>query len=80
MALPGVNLPEAKTVIDRIRKDFSTLPHSHPGGALYATFSTGIAAFPMFDTSISLTEEADAALLQAKRLGRNRVEEADPPA
>lgn len=79
VALPGVNLQEAKAVIDRIRKDFSTLPHAHPGGVLYATFSTGIAAYPMFDTSISLTEEADGALLQAKRLGRNRVEEATPP-
>jgi diguanylate cyclase (GGDEF)-like protein len=80
VALPGVNLEEAKAVIDRIRKDFSTLPHTHPGGALYATFSTGVASFPMFDTSISLTEAADGALLQAKRLGRNRVEQADPPA
>jgi diguanylate cyclase (GGDEF)-like protein len=78
IALPGVDLEQAKSVIDRIRKDFSTLPHAHPDGAVYATFSAGIAAYPMFNTAISLTEGADNALLQAKRKGRNRVEEATP--
>jgi len=76
IALPGVDLEQAKSVIDRIRKDFSTLPHAHPDGAVYATFSAGISSFPMFNTAISLTEGADNALLQAKRMGRNRVEEA----
>lgn len=76
IALPGVSPKEAKLVIDRIRKDFSTLPHAQPGGVVYATFSTGIASWPVFDTAISLTEAADDALLQAKRLGRNRLEEA----
>lgn len=75
VALPGVTPAEAKFVIDRIRKDFSTLPHAHANGVVYATFSTGIASYPMFDTAINLTEAADSALLQAKRLGRNRVEE-----
>jgi len=76
IALPGVDPEQAKSVIDRIRKDFSTLPHAHPGGAVYATFSAGLASFPTFHTAISLTEAADNALLEAKRLGRNRVEEA----
>ncbi|HZV61236.1 MAG TPA: diguanylate cyclase [Methylophilaceae bacterium] len=76
IALPGVDIEQAKSVIDRIRKDFSTLPHAHPDGAVYATFSAGIAAYPTFNTAISLTEGADNALLQAKRMGRNRVEEA----
>lgn len=76
IALPGVDLQEATSVIDRIRKDFSTLPHAHPDGAVYATFSAGIASYPVFNSAIHLTEAADGALLQAKRLGRNRVEEA----
>jgi diguanylate cyclase (GGDEF)-like protein len=80
IALPGVDLQEATSVIDRIRKDFSTLPHAHPDGAVYATFSAGIASYPAFDSAIHLTEAADGALLQAKRLGRNRVEEADSQA
>ena len=74
IALPGVNLEQAITVIDRIRSDFAALPHAHPGGALHATFSAGVASFPMFDAAAALTEAADAALLHAKRLGRNRVE------
>jgi diguanylate cyclase (GGDEF)-like protein len=74
IALPDVSPEQARSVIDRIREDFSALPHAHPGGALYATFSAGIASHPMVDTAPGLTEAADEALLQAKRLGRNRVE------
>lgn len=78
VALPGVTVDQARAVIDRIRSDFGALPHAHPGGALHATFSAGVAAYPVIDTAASLTEAADAALLQAKRLGRNRVELAGP--
>jgi diguanylate cyclase (GGDEF)-like protein len=74
VALPGVTRDKALAVIDRIRRDFSGLPHAHPGGALHATFSAGIASLPEVDTAAGLTEVADGALLQAKRLGRNRVE------
>ncbi len=74
LALPDVSLDQAQAVIDRIRGDFSALPHAHPGGALYATFSAGISSYPMVDTAAGLTEAADRALLQAKRLGRDRVE------
>lgn len=76
IALPEVSMDQARSVIDRIRRDFSALPHAHPGGALHATFSAGIAAYPLVETATALTEAADRALLQAKRLGRNRVETA----
>ncbi|MES3020930.1 MAG: diguanylate cyclase [Pseudomonadota bacterium] len=76
IALPDVSPEQAYSVIDRIRHDFSAMPHAHPGGALCATFSAGIASFPLRDTSAGLTEEADAVLLMAKRMGRNRVEQA----
>jgi diguanylate cyclase (GGDEF)-like protein len=74
IALPDISREQACSVIDRIRLDFSALPHAHPGGALYATFSAGVAAYPIVETAAGLTESADGALLQAKRLGRNRVE------
>ncbi len=74
IALPEVGPDQASPVIERIRTDFSALPHAHPGGALYATFSAGLASFPLVDTAAGLTEAADQALLQAKRLGRNRLE------
>jgi len=74
LALPDVSPEQARQVIDRIRQDFSFLPHAHASGSLYATFSAGIASWPDFDNAAALTEAADGALLQAKRLGRNRVE------
>jgi diguanylate cyclase (GGDEF)-like protein len=79
LALPDVSPAQASSVIDRIRADFAALPHAHPEGALYATFSAGIASYPLVDTAAGLTEAADGALLQAKRLGRNRVEKASGP-
>ncbi len=76
IALPDVSPEKAAMVIDRIREDFSTLPHAHPHGALFASFSAGLASFPDFASAQDLTEAADNALLEAKRLGRNRVEKA----
>ena len=73
LALPDVSPEQARMVIDRIREDFSSLPHAHPTGALYATFSAGIASYSDSDSAQSLTEAADNALLEAKRMGRNRV-------
>lgn len=76
IALPDVSLAQAIAVIDRIRADFAALPHAHPEGALYATFSAGVASYPAnHHTAAGLTEAADQSLLQAKRLGRNRVEQ-----
>jgi len=76
VALPGVTLDQAELVIDRIRSDFSALPHAHPNGSLYCSFSAGIASYQIDATADSLTEAADGALLQAKRNGRNQVEKA----
>jgi len=76
IALPGVSPEQATAVIDRIREDFAALPHAHSQGTLHATFSAGVASYPLLHTAASLTEAADGALLQAKRLGRNRVEQA----
>lgn len=77
IALPGIDMRRAEPVIDRIRRDFSALPHAHPEGALHATFSAGVASCPLVHNSAAgLTEAADQALLQAKRLGRNRIEKA----
>jgi diguanylate cyclase (GGDEF)-like protein len=79
VALPGISPEQATAVIDRIRSDFCALPHPHPGGVLRTSFSAGVASFPLARTAATLTEAADAAMLQAKRLGRNRVEQARPP-
>jgi diguanylate cyclase (GGDEF)-like protein len=74
IGLPDIDIENAYSVIDRIRRDFASLPHACADGALRATFSAGIAAYTNFATGKSLIHAADNALLAAKRLGRNRVE------
>lgn len=73
VALGGVDPNQAMHLLDRIRDDFSQLPHAHSRGALRASFSCGIAAVPHYVTVSSLIEAADEALLQAKQDGRNRI-------
>ncbi len=73
VALGGVDIGQAATLLDRIREDFAQLPHAHGRGALRASFSCGIASVPNYVTGSSLIEAADEALLQAKRDGRNRI-------
>ena len=78
IALPDVTPEKAAKVIDRIREDFSSLPHVHATGSIHASFSAGVASYPDFVRADEITEAADYALLEAKRRGRNRVEIADP--
>jgi len=73
IALPDITPTQALTVMDRIREDFSSLPHAHAKGALFSTFSAGIASWPEFTSAQLLTEAADFALLEAKQRGRNQV-------
>ncbi|MCB1957036.1 MAG: diguanylate cyclase [Rhodocyclaceae bacterium] len=75
VVLPGVAPEQARVVLERIREDFATLPHAHAEGALFTTFSAGLACCAAADASAELvTRCADDALLEAKRLGRNRIE------
>ena len=78
IGLPGVGASQAAAIIDKIREDFARLPHHSTEGVIHASFSAGTASYPNFDTVANLTEAADNALLQAKRLGRNRVEQHKP--
>ncbi|KXB31865.1 hypothetical protein AT959_05845 [Dechloromonas denitrificans] len=79
IALPDADLERACSLLDRIREDFSQLPHAHARGALRASFSCGVAALPDYTTAASLIEAADQALLEAKRSGRNRLVRAPRP-
>ena len=73
IAMQDVTQTQAQAIVDRIRQLFSALPHSHSNGALFATFSAGIASYGDIKDASVLTEHADFALLNAKRLGRNCV-------
>lgn len=78
LALPGIGIDRACELIDKIREDFSIMPHAHALGSLRASFSCGVATFPDYQSTSALIEAADNALLKAKRDGRNRVLKAGP--
>jgi diguanylate cyclase (GGDEF)-like protein len=78
VATVDVGLDRAHAVLDHIRAQFASLPHAHTEGILRVTFSAGVAAYPDYGNARDLIQTADDALLDAKRLGRNRVERARP--
>lgn len=74
LVLRESSLAAATAVLERIRRDFSAMPHAHAGGTLRATFSAGIATYPLYIGPSEITKAADDALLDAKHNGRNRIE------
>ena len=74
LVLRDSSLEAATAVLDRIRRDFSAMPHAHSGGTLRATFSAGIATYPLYVGASEITKAADDALLDAKHNGRNRID------
>ncbi len=78
VVLPDMTLPRATEVCERLREGVArqVWPGFVPGGPMpQVTISVGLAATPSFDLD-DLVARADGALYEAKRLGRNRVEQA----
>jgi diguanylate cyclase (GGDEF)-like protein len=72
--LPGVKKGGAFEVAERIRGLVAAMTMSDDAGAVAATVSIGVAAFPEHgDTPEAIIASADSALYHAKRNGRNRV-------
>ena len=66
----------ARAVIERIRAEFEAIRFQFAGQSVGVTASFGVAGFrrEAREDFESLVRRADAALFEAKRLGRNRVE------
>ncbi|MEO5364124.1 MAG: diguanylate cyclase [Magnetococcus sp. DMHC-8] len=73
---PDIDLEAALLLAEKLRCLIAA--HAFPGVG-QVTSSFGVAQFVAQDTIVTLTERADQALYQAKRLGRNRVETLSGP-
>ncbi len=77
MLLPGTDLDGAIHLAERIRTALADRVVVSPlGDRLLTTASFGVAAWNGSGTASDLLAAADAALYEAKRLGKNRVEAA----
>ena len=69
----NTNTQSAKRVIDVIRKNFSKIAHNAFGKEFNVTFSCGIAGYPEFPATKTIFDNADKALYEAKKSGKNKV-------
>lgn len=75
LVLPNCDLSATARRADQIRNLIATTPILTPQGAKSVTVSMGVTVAESCTDSESLLRRADVALYQAKRNGRNRVEQ-----
>ena len=75
MLMPGLGMPTAVDVAERIRASVELIPFkvSHEIEQLDMTVSVGVATVRPGDTAETILKRADTALYEAKHGGRNRV-------
>lgn len=77
--LPGSNMVEAINVAERLRKNIARRGIAAGKEVFFVTVSIGVSCLKPDDRSIDqMLIRADAALYEAKKLGRNRVVPAHP--
>ncbi|QDL56483.1 sensor domain-containing diguanylate cyclase [Rhodoferax aquaticus] len=74
LLLPNTHLTGARETANRIRQMLDENPLLYEGKTIAVTGSFGVAVFRADEGMDSLVKRADAAMYEAKRLGRNRVE------
>jgi diguanylate cyclase (GGDEF)-like protein len=80
LVLPGTDLAGGAQVAERVRMALAgRIVLSADGSPIPVTASFGVAATPPSSTAAELFSAADAALYEAKRNGKNRVETAPEP-
>ncbi len=79
IALPGYDTLAASELAEQLREELERLPVVFQGQVLQVTASFGVAERREgAETADDLVRDADGALYEAKRLGRNRVVVFDP--
>jgi diguanylate cyclase len=74
--LPQCSLADAAAIAERIRRSMGEQPFVIDGKQNSITVSGGYAQFNKTESARDLLSRVDAALYQAKHLGRNRIENA----
>ena len=77
IVLKNTDLALAKVIAERIREEVSGTPFHTKGLNIVITISLGVAMLRKGEYMETLLERADAAMYEAKKNGRNRVEIAD---
>ena len=76
--LPEVDVVTARTIAGRLRKAVTNAPIKTSHGPVYTTVSVGVAVATEPEATLEgLIHDADGALFQAKRGGRDRIEVAN---
>ncbi len=71
--LPFTSVNKAREIADRIRILIEKTPYFSGGKLIHFTVSIGVSAFHKQESFKDLVEEADRALYEAKKHGRNQV-------
>ncbi len=77
--MPETDGAAAVSVVDEIRARFAQLHHRAGAIEFHATFSGGVATLTNDSDAATIRENADIALYQAKRHGRNQIAQAGTP-
>ncbi len=72
--LPNTGVDEAERIMQRIQRELTRQFFMHGNDRVLITFSAGVAQRAFGETEAALLARADAAMYNAKSLGRNRVE------
>jgi diguanylate cyclase (GGDEF)-like protein len=73
VVLPTAAAPQAQALLDQIRQDFARIRHPFNETWCTATLSGGLVELRDDSTAETLIKQADEALYEAKRAGRNRI-------